>query len=199
MPEQFSNAMKHGSPANVTQLLQAWCSGDEKALEQLTPIVYAELRRLARGQIAGERRSHTLESGALVNEAFLRLCNWKNVEWKNRAHFLGVSSQIMRKILVDHARQRTAQKRGGGARATTLKDVAAVMPEISPDLIDLNRALEALAILDGRKARVVEMLFFGQATMEEVSEALNVSQMTVVRDWKFARAWLHKELTGGGE
>ena len=187
--------MKQDPQVEVTALLQAWSAGDLHAAEEFAPVVYSELRRLARRLMSQERHALTVESGALVNEAFLRLYNWRGVDWKSRAHFIGVSAQIMRRILVDHARKRASLKRGAGAQQTTLKDAMRVMPEINPDLIDLNNALQELERLDSRKARVVEMMFFGNAQMQEIAEALNVSELTVIRDWKFARTWLHKELT----
>jgi len=179
----------------ITELLQAWSKGDRQALETLMATVYAELRRIARRYMAQERNASTLESAALVNEAFLRLCNWKNVDWKSRAHFFSISAQIMRRILVDHARKRLSQKRGGNMRPVTLSDAAAIMPEMQLDLIDLDRALTRLAQLDNRKVQVVEMMFFAQLTVDDVAEVLKVSPLTVARDWKFARAWLANELT----
>jgi RNA polymerase sigma factor (TIGR02999 family) len=182
--------------ADVTGLLRAWSDGDERALDQLLPLVEAELRRLARGYMARERRGHTLQTTALVNEAFLRLTGARRLRWQDRAHFLGISARLMRRVLVDHARARGYQKRGGGAVRTTLTDALVVGPALSVDLVALDRALEKLAAVDARKSRVVEMRFFGGLSVEETGEVLHVSTDTIKRDWRLAKLWLLRELEG---
>lgn len=180
---------------DVTILLKAWSDGDESALHKLTPLVYAELHRLARRYMAGEHQQHTLQATALLNEAYMRLIDWKNVRWQNRAHFFAVSAQMMRRILVDYARSRRNQKRGGGACRVTLDEAFVFSQDKSPDLIAVDAALERLAEIDPRKSRVVELRFFGGLSLEEMAEVLKVSPFTVHRDWKLAKAWLHRELT----
>jgi len=186
--------MQTHSPKEITQLLVAWSDGDEAALEQLSPLVYEELHRLAHRYMRGERPGHTLQTTALVNEAYLRLIDWKNVRWQNRAHFFGVSAQLMRRILVDFARARDYQKRGGQLRAVTLNDEVGVTNEKGLDFVALDEALSSLAKLDPRQSKVVELRFFGGLTNEEAAEVLRVSVATVRRDWSLARAWLHREL-----
>jgi RNA polymerase sigma factor (TIGR02999 family) len=181
----------------VTGLLLAWRGGDEAALEQLVPLVHEELHRIARGCMRGERAGHSLQATALVNEAYLRLIGAQQVDWQNRVHFLAVSARLMRRILVDFARSKRYQKRGGGAQAVSL-DEALVVVEPGKDLVALDDALEALAKMDERKARVVEMRFFGGLTVEETASALGVSPDTVMRDWRIAKAWLLRELRSGG-
>lgn len=180
----------------VTVLLRAWSDGDEAALEQLLPLVEAELRRLARIYMAKERRGHTLQTTALVNEAFVRLVDAKGLRWQDRSHFLGISARLMRRVLVDHARARGYQKRGGGAQRVTLTDALLVAPESSLHLVDLDRALEALAAVDARKAKVVELRFFGGLSVEEAADVLHVSNDTIKRDWRVAKLWLLRELEG---
>jgi len=188
------------TPKEITQLLVAWGAGDESALAELTPLVHEELRRLAHRYMGGERAGHTLQTTALVNEAYLRLIDWKSVRWQSRAHFFGVSAQLMRRILVDFARARGYRKRGGGTPRVALDEAAAVSDERGADLLALDEALRALAELDPRQSKVVELRFFGGLTVEEAAEVLKVSPATVERDWSFARAWLHRELSkGGGE
>ncbi len=182
------------STKEITQLLVAWSDGDKSALEELTPLVYEELHRLAHRYMRGERAGHTLQTTALVNEAYSRLIDWKNVRWQNRAHFFGVSAQLMRRILVDFARTRDYQKRGAGMRAVTLNEAINVSNEKGVDLIALDEALTALAELDQRQSKVIELRFFGGLTNEEAAEVLKVSVATVRRDWSLARAWLHREL-----
>jgi RNA polymerase sigma factor (TIGR02999 family) len=160
----------------------------------LTPLVYDELHRLAHHYMSGERAGHTLQTTALVNEAYVRLIDWKNVRWQNRAHFFGVSAQLMRRILVDFARSHGYEKRGGGTRPVTLDDTAFVVDSKGTDMVALDDALNALAELDARQSRVVELRFFGGLTNEEAAEVLKVSEATVRRDWSLARAWLHREL-----
>ena len=186
------------SPGAVTELLRAWGDGDDGALEQLTPLVEAELRRLARGYMRRERRGHTLQTTALVNEAFLRLTDARRVRWQDRAHFLGISARLMRRVLVDHARSRGYRKRGGGAERVTLDEGLVASPEPAVDVVALDRALEALAAVDARKSRVIELRFFGGLSVEETAEVLHVSPDTVKRDWRLAKLWLLRELEGEG-
>ena len=185
------------SPAaahEITGLLVAWGSGDQSALERLIPIVHAELHRMAHRYMIRERSGHTLQTSALVNEAYLRLVNWKEVRWQNRAHFFAVSAQMMRRILVDFARDRKHLKRGGGALQVSLSEAAAFTVERSADLVALDEALMALSEIDRRKSQVVEMRFFGGLSVAEVAEVLNVSEETVMRDWRLAKVWLLREL-----
>jgi RNA polymerase sigma-70 factor (ECF subfamily) len=184
------------SPPNVTDLLLAWSGGDEQALEQLVPLVHHELRRLARRQMGGERHGHTLQTTALVNEAYLRLVDLTRIRWQDRSHFLAMSARLMRRILVDHARSRGYQKRGGGAARVSLEEALVVTSERPQDLVALDDALQALAAVDERKSRVVEMRFFGGLTVEETASALDVSPETVMRDWRLAKVWLLRALGG---
>ena len=180
----------------MSTLLRAWSDGDQNALDQLTPIVYDELRRLAGHYLRRERTGHSLQATALVNEAYLRLVDYKRMRWENRAHFFAVSAQLMRRILVDHARRHNL-KRGGGVQHIQL-DEAAVMGGNRPtDLVALDDAMNALARLDARKVQVVEMRFFGGLSLEETAAVLKVSSVTVRRDLRTAKAWLYRELTGG--
>lgn len=183
------------SPDAVTELLRAWSDGDDAALEQLIPLMEAELRRLARGYMGRERQGHTLQTTALVNEAFLRLTSARQVHWQDRAHFLGISARLMRRVLVDYARRRGFHKRGGGAQRVTLDEaVAGAAPNPVFDVIALDRALEALEKHDARKSRVVELRFFGGLSVEETAGVLGVSIDTVKRDWRLAKLWLLREL-----
>lgn len=179
---------------SLTQMLLAWNNGDETALAQLTPLVYQELHRLAHHYLAGERAGHMLQTTALVNEAYVRLVDWKNVEWQNRAHFFGLAAQMMRRILVDFARQQQFQKRGGKQQQLSLEEDALVVPERSAELVALDDALQALAQLNSRQSKVVELRFFGGLSIEETAEVLKVSVGTVRRDWSLAQAWLYREL-----
>jgi len=181
-------------PAPVTDLLMAWGRGDESALSRLMPLVQEELHRLARREMRGERPGHTLQTTALVNEAFVRLIDAQRVRWQDRAHFFALSARLMRRILVDHARSRQYLKRGGGARQITLDEALVVSAERSADLVALDDALQALAAVDARKSQVIEMRFFGGLTVEETAEALHISAETVMRDWRFAKVWLLREL-----
>ena len=181
-------------PAEITRLLIDWRGGDPAALEQLIPLVHEELRRLARRHMAHERVGHTLQATALVNEAFVRLIDVRQVKWQDRAHFFAMSSRLMHRILVDFARSKGYQKRGGGAQKVSFDEALLVAREPGQDLVALDDALTALAAFDGRKAQVVEMRFFGGLSVEETAEALNVSVDTVMRDWKLAKAWLLREL-----
>ena len=178
----------------MTGLLVAWSEGDEAALERLMPVVHQELRRLARHYMAGERRGHTLQATALVNEAYLRLIEVKKVHWQNRAHFFAMSARLMRRILVDFARSKRYQKRGGGAQKVTLHEGLLVGGDPGRDLVALDDALEALTAVDARKGQVVEMRFFGGLTVDETAEVLKVSPETVMRDWRLSKAWLLREL-----
>lgn len=185
------------STHEITDLLVAWGNGDQAALEQLTPLVYQELHRLAEHYMKGERRGHTLQTTALVNEVYLRLIDWQNVQWQNRAHFFGVSARLMRHILVRFARDRLAAKRGGDACEVSLAEAADVTPTRNLDLVALDDALNALAALDPRQSQVIELRFFGGLSIEETAEALKVSPGTVRRDWSLAQAWLRRELKRG--
>ncbi len=178
----------------VTSLLVAWSDGDAAALEKLTPLVEQELRRLARHYMRRERPGHTLQTTALVNEAYLRLVDWKNVRWQNRAHFLGVSARLMRRILVDYARRRNFEKRGGGAFAVALEEAEGVASGRDTDLVALDDALKSLAAFDERKSQIVELRFFGGLSVEETAEVVGVSPRTVMREWALAQAWLLREL-----
>lgn len=189
--------MKTPASAEVTKLLLAWGDGDEQALDQLLPLVHRELHDLARRYMAGERPGHTLQASALVNEAYLKLVDNRRVQWQNRAHFFGISAQLMRRILVDFARRRHYLKRGGGAQQVTLDEEFVVSPSGSKDLVAIDDALKALEAVDARKARVVELRFFGGLSVDETAETLKVSPDTVLRDWRLARAWLHGELNKG--
>ena len=183
--------MNHATPKSVTQLLVAWGDGDQTALDQLVPLVNEELRRLARGYMRRERPGHTLQTTALVNEAYLRLVDQKHMHWQNRAHFLAIAAQLMRRILVDYARRRQYQKRGGGAIQVTLGHADEAANERPPDLVALDEALAGLAEIDPRRSRVVELRFFGGLSIEETAEVLKVSPTAVERDWTIAKAWLH--------
>jgi RNA polymerase sigma factor (TIGR02999 family) len=193
--------MRNGSePDNkaaldVTQLLVAWSEGDSSALEQLTPMVYRELHRLARHYITQERPGHTLQTTALVNEAYLRLVDVNRMRWSNRAHFFAVSAQVMRRILVEFARRRHRDKRGGDAARLTLDEALTVSVERGPDLLALDDALRTMAAMDRRMSQVVELRFFGGLTVEETGEVLKISPETVMRDWKSAKVWLLRELS----
>ena len=183
------------SRQDATQLLHAWGEGDASALEKLTPLVYKELHRLARHYMRGERPDHTLQTTALVNEAYLRLIDWKNARWQNRAHFVAVAAQLMRRILVDYARSRHYAKRGGGAQRVSLDEVALVSEKRAPEVIAVDDALRRLDAIDPRKAQVVELRFFGGLSVKEAAEVLKVSQQTVLRDWDLARTWLHRDIS----
>ena len=187
--------MQTHSAHEITQLLVAWNNGDLLALEHLTPLVHKELHRIARRHMAGERPGHILQTTALVNEAYMRLIDWKNVEWQNRAHFFGLAAQVMRHILVDFARAQAREKRGG--LQVSLSQADNIDRQESADLVALDDALKALEKLDARQARVVEMRFFAGLSLEETAGALKVSVSTVRRDWNRAEAWLYRELTRG--
>jgi RNA polymerase sigma factor (TIGR02999 family) len=185
------------SSKEITGLLVAWSDGDDAALNQLAPLIHAELHRLAHQYMSRERPGHLLQTSALINEAYIRLIDWKNVRWQNRAHFFGVAAQLMRRILVDFARDRQYLKRGGGAFQVSLSEAAAsFVVQRSADFVALDEALKALAEIDPRKVKVVEMRFFAGLSVEEVAELLNVSKETVMRDWRLAKVWLLRELDG---
>ena len=182
------------SQQRVTELLVQWSHGDDAALAELTPLVYEELRRVAHHHLSGQRRDYTLQTTALVNEAYLRLADQTNPRWQNRAHFFAVAARAMRQILVSYARSQQAQKRGGGALKIDLDEAALVSPEESKEIVDLHEALETLATLDSRKAQVVELKYFGGLNYDEMAAVLKISPVTVRRDWRFAKAWLYTQL-----
>jgi len=181
---------------DISALLRAWSDGDQSALARLTPIVYDELHRLARHYMKGERPGHSLQTTPLVNEAYMRLVDYERMQWQDRAHFFAVSAQLMRRILVEHARRHNL-KRGGGAPHVSLEETAIVGGDQDADIVELDDAMNALARIDPRKVQVVEMRFFGGLSVEETAEVLKISPGTVKRDWRAARAWLYRELTGG--
>jgi RNA polymerase sigma-70 factor, ECF subfamily len=182
------------SPHRVTQLLQQWSHGDDAALADLTPLVYEELRRLAHHFMEGQRTDHTLQTTALVNEAYLRLANQVNPNWHSRAHFFAVGARAMRQILVSYARSNRAQKRGGGEARIELDESAILSTEQSKEIVDLHEALERLGTLDSRKAQVVELKYFGGLNYDEIAEVLKIARITARRDWEFAKLWLYTEL-----
>ncbi len=182
------------SPQEVTNLLTRWSQGDDAAVVELTPLVYDELRRIAHRHMGGQRPDHTLQTTALVNEAYLRLADQTNLNWQSRAHFFALAARAMRQILVSYAKSYRTQKRGGGALKVELDEAALVSPEESKEIVDLHEALERLAALDSRKAQVVELKYFGGLNYDEMAEVLKISRVTVRRDWEFARAWLYTEL-----
>jgi RNA polymerase sigma factor (TIGR02999 family) len=183
---------------HITELLAEWSDGNQSALDELYPLVYDELHRLARRYISCERKGHTLQTTALINEAYVRLVDQRNVRWANRSHFFAISAQIMRRILIDHARRHAYAKRGGGAQQVSLDEAATVTPDQSLELIRLDEALNSLSELDPRRGQVVELRFFGGLNNEEIAGVLKVSENTVTRDWNMARAWLYQQLTGSG-
>lgn len=186
--------MPSASPQNVTRLLADWSRGEDAALSELTPLVYEDLRRLAHHYMSGQRPDHTLQTTALVSEAYLRLADQTDPNWQDRAHFFAVAARAMRQILVNYALSNCAQKRGGGAQKVALEEVALVSPMQSREIVELHEALERLAALEPRKADVVELKYFGGLHYDEIAEVLKISAMTVRRDWEFAKAWLYTEL-----
>jgi RNA polymerase sigma factor (TIGR02999 family) len=178
----------------ITQLLAEWTDGNQSALDELYPLVYDELHRLARRYMSRERKDHTLQTTALINEAYVRLVDQKNVHWANRSHFFAISAQIMRRILIDHARRHAYAKRGGGAQQVSLDEAAAVTRGIGSEMIRLDEALKMLAEMDPRRSQVVELRYFGGLNNEEIAGVLHVSENTVTRDWNMARAWLYQQL-----
>jgi RNA polymerase sigma-70 factor, ECF subfamily len=193
-----SSLMGTGDAASgeATELLRAWRRGDRTALDRLVLLVHQELRRLARRYLMRERPGHSLQTAALVNEAYMRLVDYRRMEWQDRAHFLAVSAQLMRRILVEHARRHNL-KRGGGVQHVSLEEAAVVSADRAKELVGLDDALQELARIDPRKVQVVELRFFGGLSVEEIAEALRVSSVTVMRDWTSAKAWLYREMTGG--
>jgi len=181
-------------PSEVTELLIDWRNGDRNALDKLMPVVYEELRRLAKRYMAAERPGHTLQTTALVNEAYCKLLNHNQMQWQNRAHFFAIAAQVMRRLLVDHARTRRYAKRGGGARPISLDEVALVTEERASDVLALDEALSRLANFDPRKGEIVELRYFGGLSVEEVADVLAVSPITIKREWLKAKAWLQREL-----
>ena len=194
-PSPDGSLMRAQSSKEITHLLVAWSEGDESALQQLAPLIHSELHRLAHNYMSRERPGHLLQTSALINEAYVRLIDWKNVRWQNRAHFFGVAAQLMRRILVDFARERKYFKRGGGALPVSLSEAALVVQQ-SSDFVALDEALTALGEIDSRKVQVVEMRFFAGLSVEEIAELLNVSKETVMRDWRLAKVWLLRQLEG---
>ena len=184
------------SPHGVTELLVAWSNGDQAARDELMSVVYQELHRLAHHYMQRESPGHTLQTSALVNEAFLKLVDQRAVKWQNRAHFFGIAAQAMRRILVDHARAHSAGKRGGGERRVSLDDAPAIAGTVDVDVLALDEALTRLAAIDPQQSRVVELRFFGGLTMEETAEVMQISPATVGREWRMAKAWLFAELSG---
>ncbi|HKG46310.1 MAG TPA: sigma-70 family RNA polymerase sigma factor [Pyrinomonadaceae bacterium] len=182
----------------ITQLLAEWRDGNQSALDELYPLVYDELHRLARRYMSREKKGHTLQATALINEAYVRLVDQKNVQWANRSHFFAISAQIMRRILIDHARRHAFAKRGGGAQQVSLEEVAVITPDASRELVRLDEALKSLAEMDPRRSQVVELRYFGGLNNEEIAGVLHISENTVTRDWNMARAWLYQQLTGSG-
>ncbi len=189
-------SMKPQKP-EVTELLKESARGDRAALDQLLPLVYNELRGIADRYLRRERPDHTLQTTALINEVYLRFAGQKGVRWQDRAHFFAAAATLMRRVLIDHARGSRYLKRGGGARKVALEEAAVLSPERASDLVALDEALGRLAAVDARKARVVELRYFGGLSVEEAAEVLGVSQVTVMRDWALARAWLRREMGGG--
>lgn len=183
------------APQNVTKLLIGWGQGDKEALDQLVPIVYDELRRQAARYLRRERVGHTLQTTALIHEAYLRLIDQKNVQWQNRAHFFGIAAQLMRRILVDHARTKKRAKRGGSDVRVSLSDVQVVAKGKDLDVVALDEALGRLAEIDEQQSKIVELRFFSGLTVEETAEVLSISPATVKRDWSMAKAWLHREIS----
>lgn len=186
--------MTEASTHQVTQLLIDWSNGDQSAFDRLMPLIDEELRRLAHRYMSRERAGHTLQTTALVNEAFLRLVNRKNLQWQNRAHFFGLAAQVMRTILVDHARSHASAKRGGGARNLELDEAMVISQQKASEVIALDEALKRLALIDPRQSRIVELRFFGGLTVEEAAEVLHLSPVTIKREWSTAKAWLYHEL-----
>ena len=186
------------SAKEVTQLLMDWGKGDAQALNQLMPLVYNELHRIAGRYLRNERPNHTLQTTALINEAYVRIVDGKSVKWQDRAHFFGVAAQIMRHILVDHARSSRSAKRGGGVQKLTLDEAVAGSQERNLDLVALNDSLNSLAQIDPQQSRIIELRFFGGLTIEETAEVMSISPATVKRDWNMAKAWLYGEINRGG-
>jgi RNA polymerase sigma factor (TIGR02999 family) len=192
---QVSNNMQT-LPGEITQLLLKWGRGDQSAFDQLIPLVYPELRKLARRYMGRENQGHTLQTSALINEAYLRLVDQENVEWQDRAHFFAVAARVMRHVLIDHARSHRSGKRGAGVRRVALEDQVILGQEPAAELLALDEALTSLAVIDPRKSRIVELRFFGGLTVEETAEVMKLSEVTIMREWRAAKAWLHREIIG---
>ena len=190
--------MKTVTPQEITRLLAEWAGGDRAALDELAPLVHAELRRIARRQMSGERHGHTLQATALVNEAYLRLAGGGRLEWQSRAHFFAVCAQVMRHILIDHARAHARDKRGGGAAHVSPDEAAVVAGGRASELLALDEALRALEALDAQKGRIVELRYFTGLSVEETAEVLKISPTTVRREWRRAKAWLYRAIAEGG-
>lgn len=184
------------SPHEITQLLAEWSDGNQTALDKLYPLVYDELHRMANRYMNRERKDHTLQTTALIHEAYVRLVDQKHVHWTNRAHFFAISAQIMRRILIDHARRHAYAKRGGGAQKVSLDETAIIAGDRASDMLLLDEALKRLAEMDPRRGQVVELRYFGGLNNEEIADVLKISENTVTRDWNMARAWLYQELSG---
>jgi len=193
--EGFRMPIPSPPPQEITQLLVDWSNGNQVALDQLLPLVYTELRQLAHRYMRRERLGHTMQTTALIHEAYLRLVDQTQVRWANQAHFFGIAARLMRQILIEHARSHTRAKRGGGAVTLALDEAALVSPARAAALLALNDALERLAAVDPRKSHVVELRFFGGLSVEEVARVLNIAPNTVLRDWRLAKAWLHREIS----
>jgi len=185
-------------PQEITELLLSWSNGDDAALERLVPLVYPELRKLARRHMGRENPGHTLQPSALINEAYLRLVDQQHVQWQDRSHFFAVATQVMRHILIDHARKYRYTKRGAGAQRVQLDDVAILGQERAVDLVALDDALTTLARIDQRKSKIVELRFFGGLSVEETAEVMKLSAVTVMREWRTAKAWLHRDISDKG-
>jgi RNA polymerase sigma factor (TIGR02999 family) len=190
----FRPNMSEPTTPEITEMLRKWSDGDRDALEELTPVIYAELHRIAARYMSRERENHTLQTSALVNEAYVRLIDWKTAKWENRAHFFGVSAQLMRRILVDFARKRPRVRSSEAARQVSIEEAFVVSDEKDADLVALDEALNELAKFDERKAKIVELKFFGGLSVEETAEVLKISGVTVMREWNKAKAWLYREL-----
>ena len=188
--------MTSASSPQITELLQAWSAGKQSAVGQIIELVYPELHRIARNHLYHERREHSIQATALVNEAYLRLTDYKRMRWQNRAHFFGFAARLMRNALVDHARARRAVKRGGGLEALTLESIAVICPDRTPDILEVDEALDELAKVDERKAKVIELRYFGGMINEEIAAALDLSLSTVTRDLRLGAAWLRRFLAG---
>ena len=186
--------MSNLSQQELTQLLIDWSNGDQAAIDKLMPLVYEELRRLARHYMRRERPGHTLQTSALINEAYMRLVDQQNISWKNRAHFFGISARLMRQILVDHARAHNNAKRGGDQQKVPLDDIASLSKNRAYEIVALDDALQSLSTIDPQQTKIVELRFFGGLTIEETAEVLGISHATVEREWSMARAWLRKEM-----
>jgi RNA polymerase sigma factor (TIGR02999 family) len=186
------------SRQNVTELLVAWSEGNQSVLNELTQMVYQDLHRLAHHYMRSERSGHLLQTTALINETYLRLIDWKDIQWKNRAHFIGICAQLMRRILVDFARSQNYAKRGGKAKRAQLEEAEALSVKPDSELVAIDEALQELEKIDARKSKVVELRFFGGLSVEQTAEVMNISPRTVMRQWSLAQAWLHDQLRGGG-